>query len=177
MKKSDIYDIIFIMFINCFEPVINAHCKVLILGSAPSVISRQVNFYYGNPSNRFWKILSAILDIDFTAMNNEKKAYELLRRRIALFDVFSSCEIVGSLDSNIKSAEFNDIPALIKNTDIKTIYVTSKKAYLDFVKRFGNYFESIGIKVISLPSTSSANRSKFKTDEDLLAEWKRLFTV
>ena len=152
------------MLIKCFEPVIDKDCKVLILGSAPSVLSRKAEFYYGNPTNRFWKILSAILGVNFIAMSNAEKTAELLRRHIALFDVFASCEIEGSLDSDIKNARFNDIPALIENTDVKTIYITSKKACRDFIGRFGSRLKADGVKIISLPSTSSANRSKFKTD-------------
>ena len=163
------------MTVKCFDPVIDKDCRVLILGSVPSAVSREVNFYYGNPANRFWKIMSALLGTDFTALKNAEKAAELLKRRIALSDVFSSCEITGSLDSNIKNAKLNDIPALIKNTDIKTIYITSKKAYRSFIGRFGDNLNNAGIKIVSLPSTSGANRSEFKTDDALLAEWKRLF--
>ena len=166
------------MQVKCFKPVIDDDCRVLILGSCPSVISREVNFYYGNPTNRFWKILSELLGADFTAMTNEEKTAALLARHIALFDVFSVCEIKGSMDGNIKNAEFNDIPALIRGTDIKTIYITSKKAFDAFNKKFGDYFfASIGVKVVNLPSTSSANRSKFKTDAALFAEWKKLFII
>lgn len=165
------------MHINCFNPIIDVNSEILILGSMPSVVSRKVDFYYGNPTNRFWKILSEILGTDFTAMTNAEKTAELLNRHIALYDVFSSCELTGSLDNNIKNAEINDIPALVENTPIKTIYITSKKAYLVFVKRFGNYFESKGVNVVSLPSTSSANRRKYRTDDALLSEWKKLFKI
>ena len=165
------------MQVNCFKPVIDKRCKVLILGSVPSVLSRKVNFYYGNPSNRFWTILSELLTVDFTAMNNTEKTSALLNKHVALYDVFSSCEIKGSMDSEIKNAVLNDIPELIKDTDIKTIYITSKKAFDVFIKRFGNYFNGIGVKVINLPSTSGANRSKFKTDDALFNEWKRLFAI
>lgn len=165
------------MQVKCFKPVIDGDCRVLILGSMPSVISREVNFYYGNPTNRFWKILSALLGIDFSAMTNDEKTAALLVRHIALFDVFSVCEIKGSMDGNIKNAEFNDIPSLIRGTKIKTIYITSKKAFDAFTKRFGNYFANEGVKVVNLPSTSSANRSRFKTDGALFAEWQKLFVV
>ncbi len=165
------------MHVNCFAPIVDKDCKVLILGSCPSVISREVEFYYGNSANRFWKIMSVLLGADFTVMTNGQKSAELLKRHIALFDVFSSCEITGSLDSNIKNAEFNDIPALVSETNIKTIYITSKKAYLDFLKKYGEYFNTLKIQVINLPSTSGANRSKFKTDDALFAEWQRLFKL
>lgn len=165
------------MRVKCFKPIINDGCRVLILGSVPSVISRKVDFYYGNPTNRFWKILSALFGTDFTTMTKEEKTAALLARRIALSDVFSACEIKGSMDGNIKNAEFNDIPFLIRGTDIKTIYITSKKAFDAFNKKFGDYFVGIGVKIVNLPSTSSANRSKFKTDAALFAEWQKLFVV
>ena len=81
------------------------------------------------------------------------------------------------MDNDIKNAKINDIPSLIRDTNIKTIYITSKKAFNVFVKRFKNYFDYIGVKIINLPSTSGANRSKFKTDDALLSEWKRLFII
>lgn len=165
------------MRVNCFKPVIDKNCKILILGSMPSLISREVGFYYGNTANRFWKIMSALLGDDFTVMTNNEKAAALLQRNIALYDVFSSCEITGSLDSNIKNAEVNDIPSLILGTDIKTIYITSKRAYNAFIKRFGEYFELSGVKIVSLPSPSGANRSKFRTDEELTSEWRRLLLI
>lgn len=163
------------MIVNCFKPVIDKNCKVLILGSMPSAISRKVNFYYGNPTNRFWKIMSDILGENLTEMTNAEKADALLSRHIALYDVFSSCEINGSMDGNIKNAEFNDIPALIKNTDVKTVYITSKKAYRDFIKKFARQLENAGVNVVSLPSTSGANRAIYKTDDELSAAWQRIF--
>lgn len=156
--------------------MIDKNCRILILGSMPSVKSRETGFYYGNPSNRFWKILSYITGADFTARTKEEKIRELLARNIALYDVFSSCEITGSADGKIKNATLNDIPALIRKTDIRKIYVTSKKAFDVFVKRFGNYFKTQGVSVINLPSPSAANRAKFRTDESLLKEWQRLLT-
>lgn len=165
------------MRVNCFKPVIDKNCKILILGSIPSVISREVGFYYGNPANRFWKIMSRLLAVDFTLLTPQEKAAELLKRHIALSDVFSACEIRGSMDSTIKNAEFNDVLSLISGTDIKTIYITSKTAYNAFIKRFGEYFEKTGVKIINLPSPSGANRSKFRTDEELISEWRRLLII
>lgn len=160
---------------NCLDPVIDKNCKILILGSMPSVISREKAFYYANPTNRFWKALSFVTDCNFYDLQTEEKKSLLLEKHIALYDVFSSCEIKCSSDSDIKNAKINDIPTLIKNTAIKTIYITSKKAYTAFTEKYG--IEVYGAKVIALPSPSSANRSKFKTDEQLLYEWKKLFTL
>lgn len=163
------------MIVHCFKPVIDENCTALILGSIPSAVSRKVDFYYGNPSNRFWKIMSEICGENFTAMSNEQKAQTLLSHRIALSDVFSTCEIKGSMDGNIKNASLNDIPSLVKGTNIKTIYITSKKAFDAFIKHFKSFFEKIHIDIVNLPSTSSANRSKFATDDALCDEWKKLF--
>ncbi len=160
-----------------FEPIIDKGCEVLILGSMPSVKSRENNFYYSNPTNRFWKIMSAIYGEDFEGMNYEQRAAALLRNKVALYDVYSSCEMKkagSSLDSDIRKCEMNDIPRLTENTCIRKIFVTSKKAYKSFVKKFGAEFDRRGIEVVSLPSPSSANRKKFKTDQALIDEWKRL---
>lgn len=163
------------MIANCLPPVIDKNCKIIILGSMPSVISRKINFYYANPANRFWKTLSSIVGEDFCSMSNEEKKSALLKHNIAMSDVFSTCEISGSLDANIKNYTFNDIPNLIKKTNIKTIYITSKFAYDAFMKKFGA--ELCDINIVNLPSPSGANRSKFKTDGDLLFAWKNLLKI
>ena len=92
------------MKVFCFPPVIDDKCTSLILGSIPSVKSRENNFYYSNPQNRFWKILSEITGKNFIPMTIDEKKEELLRLHIALYDVFSTCEITGSLDGNIRKA-------------------------------------------------------------------------
>ena len=160
-----------------FPPVISGDCKVLILGSIPSIKSRETGFYYGNKTNRFWRIISEIFGEDFTVFDNKRKAEELLKHNVGLYDVFASCKILGSSDGKIKNAELNDIPSLIKNTEITRIYVTSQKAYKVFIKRYGEYFDGIGVKIVNLPSPSSANRSKFRTDEELINKWKTLFII
>lgn len=163
--------------LNCFEPVIDKNCEILILGSMPSKKSREAGFYYGNPTNRFWKILSVIYNEDFVNAGIFKRRELLLKHKIALSDVYSSCEMKkegSSLDSNIINGKINDVPLMIEKTSIKRIYVTSKKAYDDFIKRFGKYFSEESVKVINLPSPSSANRSVYKTDEELINKWFQL---
>lgn len=157
MNKSTIF---------CFEPIIDNECKMLFLGSMPSKKSRENNFYYSNPTNRFWKILSIIFCEDFIHADNKSKKQLLLKHNIAVFDVYKSCKMKkeeSSLDSNICNQEINDIPELIKGTKISKIFITSKKAYNDFIKHF-----KLNIPVINLPSPSSANRSKYKTDDELI---------
>lgn len=163
--------------LKCFKPVINNDCEILILGSMPSKISRENDFYYSNPTNRFWKILSNIYNEDFVNSNKEQKIELLLKNHIALYDVYSSCKMKkdgSSLDSNIIEQKFNDIPLLITNTKISKIFITSKKAYLEFLKQFENYFKNNKIEILNLPSPSSANRSVYKTDNELINQWQNL---
>ena len=163
--------------IKCFSPIIDNNCEILILGSMPSVKSRENNFYYSNPTNRFWKILSALYKEDFINASPEEKTKLLLNNHIALFDVYASCEMKkehSSLDSNIVNQKFNNIPKLIQGTNITKIYITSKKAHKDFIKHFDKIFSILKIEIINLPSPSSANRSTYKTDDDLIKIWKEL---
>ncbi len=163
--------------IFCFKPILNENSEMLILGSMPSKKSRENNFYYSNPTNRFWKILSSIFYEDFLNANNEEKINLLYKHKIALFDVYKSCEMKkanSSLDSNIINQQFNNIPKLIENTKINKVFITSKKAYNEFIKHFGGYLKKLNVSVINLPSPSSANRSKYKTDDELILVWKKL---
>lgn len=130
--------------------------KILILGTIPSIKSREVKFYYGHPQNRFWKIL----EILFNESISDKKEF-LQRHHIALWDVLASCEIKGSSDGSICHEVPNDIPKLLEKTEIKVIFTTGKMAH----KLYQKYFqESISLKEINLPSTSAANCKKTLSD-------------
>lgn len=98
---------------HTFEPVYNADSEILILGTFPSVKSRQQHFYYGHPQNRFWKVLAAVTGDVLPTTIEEKKAF-LLRNHIAVWDVIKSCSIIGSSDSSIKDVVPNDIAGLLK---------------------------------------------------------------
>lgn len=136
-----------------FGPYINKDSKVLILGSIPSVKSREYGFYYMHPQNRFWKIMSDLFDEDFPETINDKKNF-LKRNKIALWDVLDTCEINGSSDSSIKNPKVNDIKGLIEGTAVKYIFVTGKKA----LELYDKYcYDDVLIKAIYLPSTSGAN--------------------
>ena len=111
-----------------FGPCVNKDSKVLILGSIPSVKSREFGFYYMHPQNRFWKIISDLFEEDFPETIDEKKDF-LKRNKIALWDVLDTCEIEGSSDSSIRNPKVNDIKSIIYGTDIKHIFVTGKKAF------------------------------------------------
>lgn len=136
-----------------FPPLYNNQSKILILGSFPSVKSREQMFFYGHPQNRFWKVISAVFGSDMPETIEEKRAF-LLMHKIALWDVIASCEITGSADSTIKNVVANDISAILNAADIKRIYVNGKTAE----KYFNQHMKKqIGREAVCLPSTSPAN--------------------
>ncbi len=141
---------------HTFGPVYDARSRILILGSMPSVKSREQQFYYGHPQNRFWKVLSAVLDEEVPGTVEEKKAF-LLRNKVALWDVVASCDIIGSSDSSIRNVKANDMDVIINKADIQTIFVNGGKAYELFVRYCGQYVEKDKPGLMKLPSTSPAN--------------------
>ena len=148
------------------DPVYNKHSKILILGSFPSVKSRETGFFYGHPQNRFWKVTASIYDEKVPETIEEKKEM-LLRNRIALWDVVSSCEITGSADSSIRNVRTNDIKKLIDETSISRIFVNGQTAH----RLYQKYLEKqLGIKAVVLPSTSPANAAY--SLERLIDEWR-----
>ena len=136
------------MIVHPLKPIYDKNSKVLILGSFPSVVSRNVGFYYGNKTNRFWKILEILFDEEII----DKKEF-CLNHHIALWDVIYSCKIHGSSDSSISDVQVNDINSLISKTNIEVIFTTGSKANSIYTK----YINDVSIKQIALPSTSSAN--------------------
>ena len=151
---------------HTFSAYINSDSEILILGTIPSVKSRESGFYYMHPQNRFWRLLSDTFNEALPKTIEDKKEF-LKRHRIALYDVLESCDIEGSSDSSIKNAVPSDIASLIKNTEIKRIYVTGKTAEKLYIKHTE---KKTGIKCIYLPSPSPANCAvKY---EDMLNEYK-----
>ena len=136
-----------------FPPLYDKNSKVLILGSFPSVKSREQMFFYGHPQNRFWKVVSAVMGADIPTTIEEKRSF-LYANNIALWDVIASCDITGSSDSSIKNVVANDITEILKNVDIKQIFVNGKTAERYYNKYIRN---AIGRDAICLPSTSPAN--------------------
>ena len=154
------------MIFHTIAPVYDKHSKVLVLGSFPSVKSREECFFYAHPQNRFWKALANVLCCDVPVSIDEKKQM-LLQNNIALWDVIFSCDIVGSSDSSIKNVVPNDICKIIESSEITKIITNGKKADSLYKK----YIEpKTGIKSICMPSTSPANASW--SFEKLCNEWK-----
>lgn len=141
--------------------------EVLILGSFPSVKSREEKFYYAHPQNRFWKVLAGCWE-DIVPVTLEEKKKFLSKHHIALWDVIASCEIKGSQDSSIENIQYNDIEKMIGETRIQKIIVNGGKAGALFRKKY----KEIGRPVYYLHSTSPANASWRL--ERLLEEWKRV---
>lgn len=138
--------------IHPFKPIWNNNSKILILGSIPSPKSRENNFYYAHPRNRFWPVMQNLFNVKLESVN-EKKEF-LLNNRIALWDVLKSCEIVGAADGSIKNPQPNDIETIVSSSSIDAVFTTGSAAY----KYYRQFIENdISIKAVLLPSTSPAN--------------------
>ena len=136
-----------------FAPVWDEACRVLVLGSHPSVLSKQNGFYYMNPHNRFWPMLSALLGADLVSADAEAKRRVLLAHHIALYDVVASCAIVGSQDATIRGVRPADLVPLVEGAPIDAVYLNGKTAYSLFCRHFPQYVD----RARCLPSTSPAN--------------------
>ena len=142
------------MIIHPIKPVYDKDSRVLILGSFPSVKSREEGFFYGHPRNRFWKVIAAVFEDDAPETIEEKKAF-LTRNHIALYDVIESCTIHGSSDSSIRDAEVTDLRPILDTGCIEDrIFVNGNKAYELYCKYT---LPATGIPAVKLPSTSPAN--------------------
>lgn len=150
------------------EPVYDKKSKILILGSFPSVKSRESGFFYGHPQNRFWKVLAAICEEKVPETIKEKKSF-LLRNQIAVWDVIASCDIEGSNDSSIKNVIPADIRIILENSDIREIYCNGTAAYNLYRKHL---LPVTGREALRLPSTSPANAAW--NLEKLVSEWKKI---
>ena len=151
---------------HIFEPIYNSDSKILILGTFPSVKSRENQFYYGHPQNRFWKVLAALYDREPLITIEEKKIF-LLQNRIAIWDVIASCDITGSSDSSIKNVVPTDLNVILESANIEKIYANGTTA----AKMFHKYQEQVVKReIVCLPSTSPANAAY--SLERLVECWK-----
>ena len=147
-------------------PVYDEHARVLILGSFPSVKSREQGFFYGHPRNRFWRVTAAVFGEEPPVTVPERRAF-LLRNGIALWDVIAACEIEGSADASIKDARVNELRPILAAAPIRAIYVNGQTA----AKLYHRFTEPItGRPAATLPSTSPANASW--SLERLIEAWR-----
>ena len=151
-----------------FKPFYNGESRVLILGSFPSVKSRAQNFYYGNPQNAFWRILSTFFGEALPQSVEEKKDF-LSRNKVALWDIVTECEIVGSRDDTIKNFKVANLQEVLQNSPIECILINGGTAYGVFKK----HYASLAMPAIKLPSTSPANTGR--KDDEWYAALRRAF--
>ena len=138
---------------HTFAPIYNKDSRILILGSFPSVKSRENNFYYGHPQNRFWKVVAGVLNVKVPTTIEEKKEM-LLSHGIAIWDVIESCTIHGSSDSSIRDVVVNDFSEILRHSSVDRIFANGGKAY-ELYEKYAK--DKTGMKAVKLPSTSPAN--------------------
>lgn len=156
---------------HTFAPLFDSTSRVLILGSFPSVKSRETGFYYGHPRNRFWKIISDIFNSELPQTIEDKKQL-ILQNRLALWDVIESCDITGSSDSSIKNVKPNNLGIILDNCNISHIITNGTTAY----SLYNKYQKDItGINAVRLPSTSPANAAwsydKLKSEWNIIKQY------
>lgn len=164
MKKEQTY----IHVSHDFEPVFDENSKVLILGTFPSVKSRENQFYYGHPQNRFWKVIAGLTESEVPQTIEEKKKL-LLEHGIAIWDVIESCDIIGSSDSSIKNVEPTELRKILDASNIKQIYANGSKAG-QLYKKY--QLPLTGMEAVVLPSTSPANAAW--SLERLCEAWRKI---
>lgn len=152
-----------------FGPFVQSDSSILILGSFPSVKSREQAFFYGHPQNRFWPLLADIFGEKRLDLNDIPGKKDFLKRnRIALYDSIEECDIIGSSDAKIRNVIPADIPAILNGCQIHTVYCNGNVSYQYLMK----YYPNLPVPVIKLPSTSPANAAW--TLEKLKQEWKSI---
>ncbi|AZA99437.1 DNA-deoxyinosine glycosylase [Chryseobacterium joostei] len=154
--------------ISSFPPHIDDQSEILILGSIPGVKSLEKQQYYAHPQNKFWKIILELLNEEFTE-DYSKRLEVLKKHHIALWDVIDSCERKGSLDSEIKNEEANQIAELLDEyTNIKAVFSNGGKSYKNLQKLLGKNYR---LPIFLLPSTSPLHTISF---ERKFEEWKKI---
>lgn len=153
-------------------PLVSPQTRLLILGSFPGVVSLQTQQYYGHPHNYFWPILEAIyapIDLLTGAKSYEIRSNWLLSKKLGVWDVYATCERVGSLDSKIRGAVLNDFSSLLKHCpNLQAIAHNGGESF-----KHAKHTQSLGLPVYKLPSTSRANASW--SFERKLAAWRDVF--
>ena len=156
------------MIVHPIKPFYDADSRILILGSFPSVMSRETGFFYGHPRNRFWALLAGLTGEETPENIADKKRF-LKQHHIALWDVIASCDITGSSDASIKNVVPNDLSPILETAEIRRIYVNGGTASRLYEKYLYPLYERDWVK---LPSTSPANAAW--SLERLAGSWKRI---
>ncbi len=157
--------------VHPFPPLFDARSRILILGSFPSVKSRERNFFYAHPQNRFWPLMAALFGEAVPSSVPEKEAL-ILSHHLALWDVIRSCTVAGSSDAGIRDAEPNDLRIILDRCPIERIACNGQKSF----QLYRRFLEPVlGMEALCLPSTSPANARW--TLESLTAAWSVLRTA
>lgn len=152
--------------VHPLKPFFKHDSQILILGSFPSVKTREYGFFYGHPQNRFWPLMEKIFGQSLSRDIEERKEF-LAKNKIAMYDSIYQCDIIGSSDASIKNVIPSDLTAIIMNSQVKQVFCNGGASY----KYYKHYHEkSLGLKAIKLPSTSPAN-ARYRI-EDLFEQWK-----
>lgn len=154
--------------IHPFPPLYDSESEILILGSFPSVKSREQKFFYGHKQNRFWKVMAAVLETAVPETIEEKKKM-LYRHHIALWDSIYSCDIIGSSDSSIKNAVPTDLGQIITGSKIRKIFCNGAASGI-CLKKYQE--KELQITADILPSTSPANA--VYSLEKLISIWRKI---
>lgn len=152
-----------------FPPLFDSESRTLILGSFPSVKSREAMFFYGHPQNRFWR-LTALLCHEDTPQTIEEKSSLILRHHLALWDSIQSCTITGSSDSSVRDVVPNDLRVIFDNSKTERVFCNgalSHKMYMKYI------YPQTGVAAVKLPSTSPANAAY--SLERLAESWQVIF--
>ncbi|MSB11298.1 DNA-deoxyinosine glycosylase [Finegoldia sp. BIOML-A1] len=152
--------------VHPLKPLYDENSKILILGSFPSVKTREYGFFYGHPQNRFWKLMERLFDVDLDVSIEDRKRF-LLEHNIAVYDSIYQCDIIGSSDSSIKNVVPSDLKEIVDYADINHVFCNGTASF----KCFEEYHaKNLGVEATKLPSTSPAN-ARYRLD-DLEKEWK-----
>ncbi|MCI7239108.1 MAG: DNA-deoxyinosine glycosylase [Anaerococcus sp.] len=148
------------------KPLYDKGSKILILGSFPSVKTREYGFFYGHPQNRYWKIMERLFGVELSRDIEERKQF-ILSNHIAMYDSIYKCDIIGSSDASIKNVIPSNLKEVVEASEIKEVFLNGATSY-KYYKKF--HYPKLGIKGVKLPSTSPAN-ARYRLDE-LIEEWK-----
>lgn len=164
------------MQIQSMPPIVNEHCRVLIVGSMPGEKSLQLQQYYGHPRNYFWPIMYALFgEGQAPSPHYEERIAFALAHRVALWDVIASCERIGSLDANIKGERANDFVSLVAAyPQLRCFVFNGSKAYTTFQRNYGHHEQFRSIAKLNLPSTSPIPTKQMRNLDDRIQAWSVL---
>ncbi|MDO5018586.1 MAG: DNA-deoxyinosine glycosylase [Lagierella massiliensis] len=148
------------------KPLFDKNSKILILGSFPSVKTREYGFFYGHPQNRFWPVMEKLFNVKLGREIEERRKF-LLKNHIAVFDSIYQCDIIGSSDASIKNVIPSNLKEIVEVANINKVFCNGGTSYKYYEKY---HRKKLGLEAIKLPSTSPAN-ARYRLD-DLIQEWK-----